>query len=594
MRLLLMWRGAGNPAEDLSPERVAARVQQLFSPLFAVPPCVRTRQGRAMSMVFLEAPVPRWNAPFFQEDRHTWVLAVDYPLNAQAALADQGTPVGTDAVLPALCRQLEAGPRSLLRTIVPPFCLVWSSQDTGETFVQNDGLGQTQLVEFQNDRLWALTNKIVALKALGISLELERDHWAVRSTLGWFPLDMTGYKRLRFLAPATQLRLDSHGLTRTTHEVLSEWVRPAGLSQDDCLELARCSLINQIKAVMPLSERPSVGLSGGWDTRAVVSTLRALGFAFSPRVRGLPGRPDVLVASELARIAGLDLSVHSSSGLPPPDAGACARCISLALLWQAGYMPSHKHKTFLSNKPYLEPGTVNIMGQHGEIGRGYYAKRIRAAESSEPHYESRLISHLMGGMPPFTRQDLQDLIRETIRTAYRQADRYDLVGLARLDFFYLYERTRRWASGSLSAQPGVVVAPFLNPDYIRATFAYSGGGEEANPFHRHIIAVHSPDWLHVPFAEDLKRKECPGQGADPRRAVEPVAPCPVTWRQPEGNRNYNSSLYWATVGRPLIDDALARGGFWTDVFDPDLVEKQWSAAPDDVALLDLLPRVMES
>src|SRR5437773_3399025 len=152
-------------------------------------------------------------------------------------------------------------------------------------------------------------------------------------------------------------------------------------------------------------------------------------------------------------------------------------------------MPSHKHKTLLSNKPYLEPVTVNIMGQHGEIGRGYYAKRTRAAESSEPDYESRLIRHLMGGMPPFTRQDLQDLIRETIRTAYRQADRYDLVGLARLDFFYLYERTRRWASGSLSAQPGVVVAPLLNPDYIGATFPYSGCGGAATPFYRRVVRV---------------------------------------------------------------------------------------------------------
>src|SRR2546429_7201819 len=127
----------------------------------------------------------------------------------------------------------------------------------------------------------------------------------------------------------------------------------------------------------------------------------------------------------------------------------CKPSIYLALRWQAGYMVTHKHKTFLADQRLLDGGSVNIMGQHGEIGRGYYAKKIRAGEVSEAEYEGWLIGKLMAKMPPFTRKGFHEIVRYVIRQAFRQADRYDLQGSAQLDFFYLYERTRRWASGSL-------------------------------------------------------------------------------------------------------------------------------------------------
>ncbi len=78
---------------------------------------------------------------------------------------------------------------------------------------------------------------------------------------------------------------------------------------------------------MPIWEKPPVGLTGGWDTRAVVSFLRALGADFSARVGSLPGHPDVLIASELAKIAGFDLAVRHAADLPPDNADACRGCI---------------------------------------------------------------------------------------------------------------------------------------------------------------------------------------------------------------------------------------------------------------------------
>ena len=154
--------------------------------------------------------------------------------------------------------------------------------------------------------------------------------------------------------------------------------QPPSLSQEDCLELARCSLLQQIQAALPHWEKPSVGLTGGWDSRAVVSSLRVLGVDVSLRVKGQPEKFDVVIASELATIAGLALKVKASAELPPENSDDCRRSIALALLWQAGHMVTEKHKTFLTNQGHLDGGNVNIMGQHGEIGRGYFASKIQA------------------------------------------------------------------------------------------------------------------------------------------------------------------------------------------------------------------------
>jgi hypothetical protein len=216
-------------------------------------------------------------------------------------------------------------------------------------------------------------------------------------------------------------------MSRTIHDVLSESVNPGDLSQADCLEMARCSLLKQIRAGMPLWEKPFADLSGGWDPRAVVSSLCALGAQFSASVTGQEELRDVIVASKLAKIAGFDLRVIGGwAGLPADTPEECRRRISLALLWQAGYIVNHQHKEFLSNYTHLGGGKLDIMGARGEIGRGVYSKMIKAESLDEREYEEQLITKLMGKIPPLIRQGLHDRIREMIQEAYRQADRFGL------------------------------------------------------------------------------------------------------------------------------------------------------------------------
>lgn len=81
---------------------------------------------------------------------------------------------------------------------------------------------------------------------------------------------------------------------------------------------------------------------------------------------------------------------------------------------------------------------------------------------------------------------------------------------------------------------------------------------------------------------------------NPRKEVSEETPSLSTWRQSTGTTHYDHLLYWKEVGQPIIREALAEGGFWSEIFDPELTEQQWQASPDVLAVMHLLPLVLQS
>ena len=596
MKIFLLWRRM--PEQDWDAERVAPHLRSIFAPLFRKLPEPTIRQTSAASLAFLELPVRGWKPPFSEEDAEGWALAPDYPVNAQAVLEVNGTRCRDDGVLLALGRRLQEDPAPLLREMAPPFSLIWASKRTGEVFVQNDGIGQAPLFEYRSGTTWALTNRIMALKALGLPLEPVPEDWAVRWTLGWFPLDLTGYRSIRHVEPAIGVCVSNRGIRRTKHDLLSEWLNPEKLSRKDCLELARSSLLEHVNVVLPQMETPTLGFSGGWDSRAVASLLRASGADFSMSVRGQPWRADVVVAQELAEIAGIDLKVRVTIKRPPDNVDACRRSISCALLRQAGERTARSYKTFLANKKgLLNPGSARITGHLGELGRTYYGSRIKGGHGDANRHDERLVDTLIRKMPSITRKRLRNVMREQMLEVCGHADAYGLSGARRWDFFYLCERNRRLIGSHASATTGLNFTPFFHPDYIRAVFAFPDEDRSNNPFHRHIIATLAPDWADAGFEIDLKKDQIK-KGIYVSRAGEKMNKAPnrvkdSNWKRPYSRDDYDNKLYWQEVAKPLIDECLEREGFWTEIFDPDLAREHWISAPDELAIMHLLPEVLQ-
>jgi hypothetical protein len=267
MQIFLLWR----PAAPDEVERVAGDLLRIFNPLFTEKPECSIRRSRAAALVVLHLPVQGWMRPFMEEDGERWAQAIDYPLDATLALDH-------DRVLLHASRELERDPFILLSQLSPPFSLLWSAHDSDEIHLQNDGLGQAQLFEHDDGHTWALTNRVMTLRVLGIRLEPVPHEWAVHATLGWFPLQLTGFKNVRLLEPATQLRIDANGIHRSSIDVLGQWLHPKTRPDEEWLEIARNSLLRHLSAAATGWSEASAGLTA--DGTAARSSPRCASSAF--------------------------------------------------------------------------------------------------------------------------------------------------------------------------------------------------------------------------------------------------------------------------------------------------------------------------
>ena len=250
----------------------------------------------------------------------------------------------------------------------------------------------------------------------------------------------------------------------------------------------------------------------------------------------------------------------------------------LALRWQSGQMEPKKHKTFLSRKPHLPTGVVNVMGQHAGLGKADFVVKIAAWELREAAYEDALVDKLSAGMEARLHPARREHVREAIRAAYRQADAVGLAdGHARLHYFFLYEYTRRWGSVATASQPGVVVTPYLNPGFIRAAYAYPQPDIRHRPFHKHLHATYCQDWAHVPLEDQATEEDVKAGRIRPVELPKKKGEFHKEEKWKKGRRygKFSNFRYWRDVARPLLEGARGAGGFWAEVLDPALASGDW-------------------
>src|SRR5262249_21746745 len=156
---------------------------------FAAPPAVTIEANAAAAMVCMVIPPRGWTAPWTEADEHGRAYVTDHPVGLTRALSGAGERAAPGTELAVLGRRLAHDPEPVLAEPAPPFALTWWPAGGEEALLQTDGLGQAQVFTYDDGGLWAATNKISALRALGVRLEPDPVDWAGKATAGWFPLD---------------------------------------------------------------------------------------------------------------------------------------------------------------------------------------------------------------------------------------------------------------------------------------------------------------------------------------------------------------------------------------------------------------------
>lgn len=598
MQTTLLWQLSEDPAQrEGEIERVAKRLHGYTSTLFGREPQVVTCALGGFGLIHHELPVEGWRAPRYAEERDEFALTLDFPADLERGIAAAGDGAGpaTSPLLLRLAHALRTNHEATIEQLSPTFVLVHGDRKSDELHVWNDGLGYCQFLEYRDSRRFALTNRPLALRALDIELIPEPVEWAARALSGWFHLDRTGFRNLRAVAPGSHYTLAAGRIAHERVDVVRRWLTPLGLSRADALEHASVAVRDHLIAAAKHWDRAGVAISAGRDSRAIIATMLWAGVKIDfLRTHGKPRNTEMLIARHLGRILGVEHKLQFGRGLPPGNERGLRLSFDKAVQWQLGLMENKAYKGFFRDRTHLGTGKVNIMGKHGELGRGYYYHRAERTRAGLENPEAALLEYFSGDDLDLLRPELREGALDLLRSAIAQARGHGLERHQILDFFYLFERTRRWAAGTIYNQRDKVITPFLTPGYIQATFHLDPETRRANTVQSTIVDRHAPQFAGVPYLSDEgSRKWSREQLGKVRRmlsgTVEFVASL-FSPRDPpyvigKGKRYaFDNTKYWQHVGKRWLHDALEQSPLIAAIYDRNALKERLPTEPDIIAV----------
>jgi len=275
-----------------------------------------------------------------------------------------GPRSGEEAFL--LERYLEVGREELANELEGFFTIMIGDGRSREVLAITDLVGSCHCFARPWEHGTALSNSSFALAALGRpSLDPVGCQEFLRT--GTMYEDRTFYRDVRKLGPAAIHRIPLAG-PRSEHRYWSMTrLSPDSLRGAEAVAGLRDDLVRAAGRVGAGFPRPMCDLTGGYDSRAVVSAFLKAGVSFETVVTGPPESKDVTVARDLAGIAGLR-HTHIST-IEPVTWVEAKRAFTVT---DGEYDLVEYGRVFRNHERLLQGHDLSVNGSFGEVARGYW------------------------------------------------------------------------------------------------------------------------------------------------------------------------------------------------------------------------------
>lgn len=313
----------------------------------------------------------------------------------------------------------------------------------GSTRVSTDPIASHQVHWRQGEDHLAVSTSALLLSALG---EDELDPIGCQELLltGILYEDRTPWRSVRRLDPDTIFEIARDGLTS----------RPAGrltlpetgdLSGQEAIEACADGLRRMARRLRN-DEGLIADLTGGWDSRLLISALLDQGVKFSTTVTGSSDSADVRIAESIAREFGFD---HVT--IPPMAAPTFDELEESTRLSEGEVNPVAYSRILRVHRQLMERGSMSLNGSFGEVARGYWWEILSPGPSAVRAVPARLIAErrYAATAPSFDlfrsadRIDPTDHFTAILERVDADANPNATQGL-RLDRTYLRMRMRSW------------------------------------------------------------------------------------------------------------------------------------------------------
>jgi len=391
------------------------------------------------------------------------------------------------------------------------FCGVLVDERAGRLILFSDRLGSYPLYWFSDRAHLAFAPGLTALlRDSAIDRRLDPRAVGDYVTFGFLWGDKTLLKTVKLLSPGSLLTYSwfdgTYRLERYSR--IAELFSSSSRSREEYVE-AVCDAFNRA-AHRDLSGPPCVGLSlsGGLDSRTILSTARGARVPLTTYTLGAKGCADEVIAERLSRIAGTS---H--------------RFFELDARYLADYLPQTQRMVSLTDGMYLSHGLTEMLALAflektgiGVLVRGHGGELAKAGlawplETDEQVYrcagKTDLIAYLAQRLNYLSRgiafKDLfpNDWV-EAVEGAGRDSLEEALAGveLGPADlcgYLYLAEHYRRWVGISLEIFRSRVEVrlPFVDTEFLAALFSGEPHWRNGTEIHEAIMKRNCPAFLGI-------------------------------------------------------------------------------------------------
>jgi asparagine synthase (glutamine-hydrolysing) len=413
-----------------------------------------------------------------------------------------------------LAQRTTQGSQSLVR-LAGNFVLVFTDGESTELVSSAHG-AWNYFYAIVNGQLHHGDTVTDVLKSAGLAWQWNVDALA-EVIFGDHPTaDDTLHPEVCRLPAATVLRFQDHVATLET----ARWdeLHPAGPATPE----AALNTLNADVAALSAVRQPVLSMSGGFDSRLLLSSMLRQGIRPRLLTLGFADSDDYVVASQIAR----DLSLEQER-IELEAADFLQHAERIAQLTNGCKPAFHWHTYLYARKSSMTADDLHFIGSNGEFARsflldkgiaGQLAGAIAPATVLRKFWSAKLRS-------PFTGDEVRQFSEPL---AARLNDKADIVArrsalcpgglLPGLDIFYLRQRVRQFIANGIKlyADTSHPITPMLHLDWTRQVWNLPRKWKFGSNWHRFGIVRNYPKLADYPL-------EAGGQ------PMEKAAP-PFYWR----------------------------------------------------------------
>ena len=260
---------------------------------------------------------------------------------------------------------LTLGAEGLARRLQGLFALLIVDQRTRHAHVITDRCGSLHIYWRQlTDGVAVCSSSAVLAQCAPSTLDPVGVHEFIAT--GILYEDRSLWQGIRKIGPATVFTLGKQGTQAKPYWQFSE-VRPESLDLGEAVEQTHHALVSVLKA-LPMGDQPLVSdLTGGYDSRFLLSGLVEAEHPFTTTVSGAAAHPDVTVAARITAEFGLQHQNIPSKPIPTPEE------FDAALRMTDGEYDAFDYARILATHRRLSAEhSMSLNGSFGELARGYW------------------------------------------------------------------------------------------------------------------------------------------------------------------------------------------------------------------------------